>query len=96
MVRRRELRVVYLALPMRAESRMKSLVRELAATSADVYFVPDLLAFALLRSRWLTFGAVPTVSLFETPLSPVELALKRLGDLVMATLFLAVAAIPCC
>jgi len=94
MARRREVDVVYLALPMRAESRMKSLVRAFAATSVDVYFVPDLVAFALLRSRWLTFGAVPTVSLFEAPLSPVELALKRLGDLVMATLFLAVAAIP--
>jgi len=94
MARRGEVDVVYVALPMRAELRMKSLVRALAATSVAVYFVPDLVAFALLRSRWLTFGAVPTVSLFEAPLSRFELVLKRLGDLVMATVFLTVAAIP--
>ncbi len=94
MARRGEVDVVFLALPMRAEKRMKSLVRALAATSAAAYFVPDLVAFALLRSRWLTCGVVPTVSLFDAPLSRFEFVLKRLGDLLMATLFLAIAAIP--
>jgi putative colanic acid biosynthesis UDP-glucose lipid carrier transferase len=89
-----EIDVVYIALPMRDEERMRALVRNLATTPVSAYFVPDLLAFALLRSRWCTVGAIPTVSLFESPFSRFERAVKRAEDLALASCALALAALP--
>ena len=42
---------VFIALPMRAESRIVALVNRLADTTASVYVVPDLFMFDLMRAR---------------------------------------------
>lgn len=89
-----EIEVVFLALPMRAESRMRALVRSLADTSVSVFLVPDLLAFTLLRAKWLSLGSVSAVSLFERPLLGGERMLKRVEDVVIACAGLVVLSVP--
>jgi putative colanic acid biosynthesis UDP-glucose lipid carrier transferase len=86
--------VVYLALPLRAEPRVSALLRRLADTTASVYFVPDLMAFDLLSGQWTSLGDLPVVSIFESPFYGVDGWVKRIEDIVLGGLSLAVAAGP--
>lgn len=91
---RRELDMILVTLPMRAEARIRSLLDDLSDTTASVYIVPDFFVFELLHSKWGTVGGLPAVSLFESPFYGVDGTLKRILDLVLATVALALAALP--
>jgi putative colanic acid biosynthesis UDP-glucose lipid carrier transferase len=92
--RSRELDMILVTLPMRAEGRIQSLLDGLSDTTCSVYLVPDFFVFELLHSKWLTVGGLPAVSLFESPFYGVDGTVKRCLDLLLATLALAVAALP--
>ncbi|QDV24892.1 undecaprenyl-phosphate glucose phosphotransferase [Aureliella helgolandensis] len=77
---------VFVTLPMRAESRIRWLLEQLADTTVSAYIVPDFFVFELLHSRWNNIGNLPAVSVFETPLYGVDSWLKRAFDLSIATL----------
>lgn len=77
---------VFVTLPMRAESRIRWLLDELADTTASAYIVPDFFVFELLHSRWSTVGDLPAVSVFETPLYGVDSWIKRAFDFGAASL----------
>ncbi|MCX5892936.1 MAG: hypothetical protein NTW80_08210, partial [Deltaproteobacteria bacterium] len=47
-VQEKQLHMVYLALPLRAEERLRQVVEALQDTTASVYFVPDVFTFSLL------------------------------------------------
>jgi putative colanic acid biosysnthesis UDP-glucose lipid carrier transferase len=85
---------VYIAFPMRAEGRIKNVLAALSDTTASVYVVPDFFVFELLHSRWTNIGGLPAVSVFENPFYGVDGLMKRIADLVLATVFLAFAAVP--
>ena len=89
-----ELDYVFIALPMRAEKQVIELVNQLADTTANVYVIPDLFVFDLMRARWTTLGGLPAVSVYESPFDGVSGWLKRAEDLALGTLLLALAAIP--
>ena len=92
--RKGRVEVIYVALPIQADARIKELVRRLSTTAASVYFVPDLVAFRTLHPSWCTLGATPVVSLFERPLSRFQRVLKRIEDAVVAVLVLGIFGIP--
>ena len=94
LARRREVDMVLITLPMRAESRIRSLLEQLSDTTVSVYIIPDIFVFELLHSKWATVGGLPAVSLFETPFYGVDGAIKRVCDLIVASAALCVAAIP--
>lgn len=75
---------VLVTLPMRAESRIQSILTALSDTTASVYIVPDFFVFELLHSRWAVVGGLPVVSVYESPLYGVDGIIKRLLDLVIA------------
>lgn len=83
--------VVYITLPMRAEARTTELIRRLADTTATVYFVPDFSAFDWVHSRWSSVGGVSILSIFDTPFQGAEGWLKRLEDILLGLLGLALA-----
>lgn len=80
-VQSNEIDTVLIALPMRAEKRIQSLLDELGNSTASVYIVPDFFVFELLHSRWTHVGGLPVVSVFESPMYGVDGWLKRLLDL---------------
>ncbi len=86
--------VIFIALPMRAETRIRNLLQELADSTASVYLVPDFFVFQLLHSRWTDVQGVPIVSVFENPFYGVDGILKRIVDVVLATIAIVLAAIP--
>jgi putative colanic acid biosynthesis UDP-glucose lipid carrier transferase len=80
-----EIDTVFVTLPMRAESRIRWLLDQLADTTVSAYIVPDFFVFELLHSRWNSIGGLPAVSVFESPLYGVDGWLKRTFDFCAAT-----------
>ncbi|MUH71339.1 undecaprenyl-phosphate glucose phosphotransferase [Psychrosphaera haliotis] len=79
---------VYLALPMRAEERLKWLMKELADTTASVYLVPDIFTFNLLHSRSDVISGIPTISIYDSPIDGSNGIIKRIEDIVFASIIL--------
>lgn len=86
--------MIYITLPLRAENRIKSVLARLADTTASVYLVPDFYVYELLHSRWINVGGLPAVSVFENPFYGVDGIVKRLLDVVLGTIILALVAVP--
>lgn len=86
--------MVYIALPMRAEIRIRELIAKLSDTTVSVYLVPDFIVYDLLHASWGHVGDLPVVSISETPFYGVDGFVKRLEDIILAALFFALAAIP--
>jgi putative colanic acid biosynthesis UDP-glucose lipid carrier transferase len=85
---------IYITLPLKAEPRINAIVHKLADTTATVYVVADFLVFDLLHAQWSAVGDVPVVSIFDTPFSGVSGWLKRVEDIVLGCIILAVIAVP--
>jgi len=85
---------VYVALPLRAETRTAAILGELADTTVTVYMVADFLYYNLLRAHWSQVGGIPVVSVHNSPFEGVVALVKRLEDLVLGTAILAVTALP--
>ena len=92
--RERRVDIVYIALPLKAEARINAMVRRLADTTATVNVVADFMAFDPLHSRWGAVGDIPVVSIFDTPFSGVGGWLKRVEDVVLATIILCIVSLP--
>ncbi|MEM9943770.1 MAG: undecaprenyl-phosphate glucose phosphotransferase [Planctomycetota bacterium] len=93
-VKRGEIQVIYITLPMRAEGRIRSFISQLSDSTASVYIVPDLFVFQMLNSRWTDIRGLPVVSVFENPLFGVEGAIKRSIDLALGSFALVCLSIP--
>ena len=88
---------VYIALHMKDESRIKTLMRELADTTCSVILIPDVFTFNILHSRIEEVNGVPVVPLYDTPLSGINRVLKRVEDIVLSSLILLlISPVLCC
>ncbi|MFA5111645.1 MAG: undecaprenyl-phosphate glucose phosphotransferase [Desulfobaccales bacterium] len=87
-VQDQQVRMVYLALPLRAEKRLREVVESLQDTTASVYYVPDIFTFSLLSSSLTDLRGIPLIALWETPFFGVNGWLKRVEDLILAGLIL--------
>lgn len=85
-VRRHNVQVIYICLPVSAQPRIRALLEDLRDTTASIYFVPDLLAFDLIQARFGQVKGVPVVALCETPFCGLNGVLKRGSDIVLAAL----------
>ena len=83
-VRRHDIKVVYVALPLANVPRIQKLIGALRDTTASVYFVPDAFAFDLIQGRLVEINGMPALSVCETPLHGLEAVLKRTMDVVIA------------
>jgi putative colanic acid biosynthesis UDP-glucose lipid carrier transferase len=88
LARKGQVDIVYIALPLRAESRISEIVRRLADSTASVYVVADFLVFDLVHAQWSNVQGLPVVSVFESPFYGVNGWLKRFEDIVLGSLIL--------
>jgi putative colanic acid biosynthesis UDP-glucose lipid carrier transferase len=88
LARKGQVDLVYVALPLRAESRISDIVRRLADSTASVYVVADFLVFDLVHAQWSNVQGLPVVSVFESPFYGVNGWLKRFEDIVLGSLIL--------
>jgi putative colanic acid biosynthesis UDP-glucose lipid carrier transferase len=86
--RRNRVDLIYLALPVAAQPRTAHLMNELCDTTASVYVVPDIFLFDLIQARIDHVGGLPVLAICETPFYGVNGMVKRISDLVLASLIL--------
>jgi len=84
---------IWIALPLRAESRIQDLLTQLRQHSVEVRLVPDLFNFVLLNHSVTEVAGLPVINLTESPLSGVNRVIKGVEDFVLS-LFLLLAASP--
>ncbi len=92
--RRGDIDVVYVALPLRAELRTASMLGLLADTTVTVYLVADFVYYSLLRAHWSQVGAIPVVSVHNSPFEGIVGWVKRIEDLVLGGVIVLLTAIP--
>ena len=87
-IKRGEIDLVYITLPMRADERIKELIDKLSDTTTSVYLLPDLYIYKLFNGTWSNLAGHPVVSVFEQPFEGMDAFLKRLQDIVFSTIIL--------
>jgi putative colanic acid biosysnthesis UDP-glucose lipid carrier transferase len=92
--RNREIDIVYIALPPRAEPRINQLIKRLSDTTVSVYLAYDFGGYDLLRARWSSVGDVPVMSVVENPFYGVDGVVKRIEDIVLGAMILGVISLP--
>lgn len=93
-VRKHQVDVVFVVLPGERGGRLNSLLEALGDTTASIYFVPD---FELMRNRQAKVRHVDGIlalEIAETPFYGVEGMLKRLFDILFASVILVALALP--
>jgi putative colanic acid biosynthesis UDP-glucose lipid carrier transferase len=91
-VRRHAVREVYITVPLGARPRATALLHQLQGTTASLYFVPDLIGTPVIQGRLRELGGIPVVGLCETPFTGINALLKRVCDVLLASVILVLAA----
>ena len=86
--RRHHLDLIYITLPMASQPRILKLLDGLRDTTASVYFTPDIFLADLIQARVDTVGGMPVIAVCETPFYGIFGPLKRISDIVLASLIL--------
>ena len=83
-VNRRNIDVIFVAIPPGQVARMRDLVLELGDTTASIYFVPDVSGFDMVQQRASEILGFPVVAMCETPFHGYRGLVKRLMDVTLA------------
>lgn len=75
--------VVFIALPISQEQRVREAIDQLCNTTVSFYYVPDPLVVELTRGRMTEFGRMSLIEMSENPLRGVNASVKRLEDLAI-------------
>lgn len=87
-VRRNNVDVIFIALPIRNVARVSELIDELFDTTVSIYFLPDIFVFDLIQSRVTDIGGLPAIALCETPFYGPSGAVKRISDIIVSAFLL--------
>ncbi len=90
-VKARGIDVIFVAMPLRHDTRVRRLLDDLGDTTASIYYVPDVFVFDLIQARTSEILGVPVVAMCETPFYGYRGVVKRLMDIVIASAVLIVA-----
>ncbi len=82
---------VWIALPLRADARIREVLAMTRDHPVEVRFVPDIYGFHLLNHSVTEVAGLPVISLTETPMAGVNRIVKAVEDYTLATLFLILA-----
>jgi putative colanic acid biosynthesis UDP-glucose lipid carrier transferase len=78
--------LIYSALPLCGQPRVRALLEDLRDTTASVYFVPDVSAFDPIQAQVSSVAGVPVIAVCESPCCGSAAVLKRVTDIAAATL----------
>jgi len=93
-VTRERIDEVLIALPLRSQQDMIDLITDLQEHTVSVRVVPDLFDLAFTRAGIDDLDGIPIVSLRDPVLTPVQRIVKRVFDLIVASLLSVVGALP--
>ncbi len=84
----RGVREVYITLPLSSQPRIVALLDQVQSTTASIFFVPDMFGISIIQGRLQDLNGVPVVGICETPFTGTNLLVKRLSDMVLASIIL--------
>ena len=85
---------LYVALPLEEHAKLLDLIELTSRECLDVKVVPDLLQFIALRARLEDLDGLPIINVNDVPLQGFNAWVKRVFDIVLSTLALAIIAVP--
>jgi putative colanic acid biosynthesis UDP-glucose lipid carrier transferase len=86
--------LIYIALPMASQPRIRALLDDLNDTTASIYFVPDIFITNIIQGRMDSVSGLPVVAVCETPFTGLSGVVKRGSDIVLASLIVALMSVP--
>ncbi|WP_157271259.1 undecaprenyl-phosphate glucose phosphotransferase [Azohydromonas aeria] len=87
-IRTHGIKEVYITLPLGLQPRIVELLESLQGTTASIFFVPDVFGISIIQGRLQDMNGIPVVGICETPFTGTNELVKRISDLVMASLIL--------
>jgi putative colanic acid biosynthesis UDP-glucose lipid carrier transferase len=81
-------REVYITLPLGSQPRIVELLEQVQGTTASLFFVPDVFGISIIQGRLQDMNGVPVVGICETPFTGTNDLVKRVSDIVLATIIL--------
>ena len=94
MARANEIDIVYIAIPMNETATRDMIISKLGDTTVSIFIVPDMYTVEMMQGTWISVGDIATVSVIDGLFHGDESWIKRLEDIVLATLAIVVFAIP--
>lgn len=87
-VKRHNIQMIYLSLPMSSHPRILKLLDDLKDTTVSIYFIPDIFMKDLIQGRMDQIDDIPVVAVCETPFTGFNGMVKRIADFCFALLVL--------
>jgi putative colanic acid biosynthesis UDP-glucose lipid carrier transferase len=87
-VREHGVHEVYITLPLGSQPRIVELMEQVQGTTASTFFVPDVFGISIIQGRLQDMNGVPVVGLCETPFTGTNRLVKRISDVVLASIIL--------
>ncbi|SFH35554.1 undecaprenyl-phosphate glucose phosphotransferase [Modicisalibacter xianhensis] len=85
---------IYITWGLHRQAEIRELIDALSDTTVSLYIVPDLLVADLIYSRIEPINSTLTVSIYDTPAHGPSGSLKRVEDIVVGSLIMALIALP--
>jgi putative colanic acid biosynthesis UDP-glucose lipid carrier transferase len=87
-IREHSIKEVYITLPLSSKPRIVDLLENMQGTTASIFFVPDMVGIGIIQGRLQDLNGVPVVGICETPFTGINKLVKRVSDVVLASLIL--------
>lgn len=87
-VRAHGIRMVYITLPLGSQPRIVELLEDVQGTTASIFYVPDVFGISIIQGRLVDMNGVPVVGICETPFTGTNELVKRISDIVLASIIL--------
>jgi len=82
------IREVYITLPLGSQPRIVELLEQLQDTTASLFFVPDVFGISIIKGRLQDMNGVPVVGICETPFTGTNELVKRISDIIIASIII--------
>jgi putative colanic acid biosynthesis UDP-glucose lipid carrier transferase len=87
-IREHSVKEVYITLALGSQPRIIELLESLQGTTASIFYVPDVFGISIIQGRLQDMNGVPVVGILETPFTGTNELVKRISDIVLASLIL--------
>lgn len=83
--------MVFFALPLRAENRLRELVTMFSSSPANLYILPDVFTYELMNLNAFQVGTTPVIALSSAMASEYHNVVKRIEDIALGLTALVIA-----
>ncbi len=87
-IKQQQIREVFITLPLGSQPRIVELIEQIQDTTASLFFVPDVFGISIIQGRLQDMNGLPVVGICETPFTGTNELVKRVSDVVLASIIL--------